>query len=207
LLKQAFYRCNGYPMEGFPEFNKVAYVIIGGLCYFTGIESENRTSTINAAEEVIMAISAQEQAPTSNLRFFDIQCRSGYEFYFPGQLKMDELVYDAKENSVNQWLPTICDVKIIEMFRQYIGKDLGLKEKYGTFNKFSEGLLAVINHKGHAFHIREDGSPAYAQRYFDVTDFKDGKAWVGDKNTHLWAQIDKSGNIISAWVESYVALG
>ena len=99
MLKKAKYRCWGYPAEGFPEFHKVAYVIMGNKCYFSGLE--RGTSTINAAEDVIASIAKQEGVDFSDLRYFDIQTRMSYR-KLPGEYEVNELEYEVCREATEQ---------------------------------------------------------------------------------------------------------
>lgn len=90
MLKEANYRCWGYPMPGHPEFHKVVYYIEGNCCYFSGIE--RGTSTINAAEDVIQSIAKQEKVALISLRYFDIQTHKGY-YKLPGKYQVNELKF------------------------------------------------------------------------------------------------------------------
>ncbi|MFH1427352.1 MAG: WG repeat-containing protein [Patescibacteria group bacterium] len=99
MLKEAKYRCWGYPIEGFPEFHRIAYVIVGNRCYFSGLE--RGTSTINAAEDVIVSIAKQEGVNFFDLRYFDIQTHKGYR-KFPGEYKVNELKYEICREATEQ---------------------------------------------------------------------------------------------------------
>jgi len=73
----------------------VVYTIVGNRCYFSGIECELRTSTINAAESIMQAISEQEGVPVNRLRWFDLQTHRGYGGKRPGEFKINELAIRA----------------------------------------------------------------------------------------------------------------
>lgn len=146
MLKEARYKCWGWPFSGFPEFNKVVYVIVGSCCYFSGIERKKRTSTINAAESIIEAIAKQERIPMKEFRFFDLQTHRGYDKR-PGEYEFDELILEenaqgkqeGKINSVKiggekaliitqdtqgfivvSWRPSKCSSEILDIFREHI---------------------------------------------------------------------------------------
>lgn len=202
MLKKARYRCYGAGLAGIPDFNYFVYYLDSRNCYFSGIENKNRSGTIIAAEDVIEAIAQNEGVPIWKYRYFDLQNRRGYSHYLPGQYQLDELILDCSLTGlyVKMWKPTPCPPYILEIFRQYIGHDLKLEEKFAGHNlRFSEGLLAVWNKKLEAYHIREDGTPTYNQRYDYVDDFKNGKAWVSNRE-HQWAQIDKNGRCLTPWL-------
>ncbi|MBI4132403.1 MAG: hypothetical protein HY474_02110 [Candidatus Sungbacteria bacterium] len=87
--------------EDLPQFNRVVYVILGKCCYFSGIErcglGRYATSTINAAESIIKAISGQEGVLISALRWFDLQTHRGYKRR-PGTYELDELLIGPRGN-------------------------------------------------------------------------------------------------------------
>lgn len=118
-MEEAAYPCWGAgfgPM--FPEFNRVVYAIVGDCCYFSGIEKKLRTSTINAAESIIMAICKQEGVFPNRLRWFDLQTHHGYDSKQPGGFELDEVVF--KHDSKVYWIPTLCPPDIFLLFREYI---------------------------------------------------------------------------------------
>lgn len=141
MLKIAYYPNWGYPTVG-PEFGTVVYVIIGNRCYFSGTKRSygepggGVTTTINAAESILVAIAAQEGIPVMSLRFFDLQTYRGYH-QPPGTFALDELIFRRKERrqipkgvvvldtpeeiTVKEWRPTECPPEIEEIFREYIG--------------------------------------------------------------------------------------
>ena len=150
-LKEACYRCWGHGPK-FPKYNKVLYVIIDDCCYFSGIEKDLRTSTINAAESIIQAISGQEGINVARLRWFDLLTYSGYH-KIPGEYELAEITIGpdtlslmADENGCIQievdgeegmllarggedfvvtcWdYKAPCPDKILEIFHKYIGFD------------------------------------------------------------------------------------
>ena len=54
---------------------------------------------------------------------------------------------------------------------------LELKKKFVTVDSFNEGLAGVYNGTVE-FHVKIDGTPAYAERYAYVGPFRHGLAWV-----------------------------
>lgn len=60
----------------------------------------------------------------------------------------------------------------------------------GGLGMFFEGL-AVAEIGGKWFHILEDGTPAYPQRYEKTEFFQQGTAWA--KKNGKWIKIDKQG--------------
>ena len=155
-LQEAHYRCWGYGSDpGFPEYNKVAYIIIGDCCYFSGVEKEMRTSTINAAESIIEAISHQENILAIALRWFDLLTYRGYNNK-PGEYELKELkigpskdltskgwrlgllevngeealIYTEAEQDfvIASWNDVaLCPNEVLEIFRDYIGADFYAK--------------------------------------------------------------------------------
>ena len=140
MLKEAQYPCWAGGPE-FPRFNKVVYTVIGNCCYFSGIELEKRTSTINAAESIVLVIAHQEGVPATSLRYFDLQTHRGYEKP-SGEYEIDELnvqKYEPPEDlppgakvigspgkkggiSIRGWIRTECPPEVCEMFKEYIGE-------------------------------------------------------------------------------------
>jgi hypothetical protein len=142
------YPCWEYATNAaFPAFNRVAYVIVGDSCYFSGIESENRVPTSSAAGLIIRAIVAKEQTPRKYMRFFDLQTHCGYPYKKPGEIELFRLRIEAatgrreidfeanqdvmaqglpmadylKDFSITGWLPCRCPAYVLDLFREYIG--------------------------------------------------------------------------------------
>ena len=69
--------------------SKVAYVVDGYNIYFSGLE-RRKTSTINAAEEVILVLCRAEGLKWQNCQFYDIQTHLGYR-KSPGEYIVDSL--------------------------------------------------------------------------------------------------------------------
>ena len=189
MLKEAQYRCRAYPRKGFPEFHKIAYVIIGDKCYFSGLE--RGTSTINAAEDIIASIAKQERVRFSRLRYFDIQTRLGYR-KLPGKYEINELAYEACRTGpkITAWGMAHLPEDVQSIFNEHIG--VNLSEMYCEVFYESEGLIAVGNGEKF-FYVNPDGTPAFAGRFNNLSGFKDGLAWVANEKG-MWAQIDKEGN-------------
>ena len=118
MLKEARYKCWGHGPE-FPEFNVVKYLIISDHCYFTGIERKKRTSTINAAREIVQAIADQEGVPLRSLRFFDLQTHQGYNKRL-GEYALDEVVIPDEFQSGVRWYPADCTSEVQTAFQGYI---------------------------------------------------------------------------------------
>lgn len=65
------------------------------------------------------------------------------------------------------------------------------KQKFcGDLGAFHEGL-AVVEVNGEWYHILEDGTPAYPERYQMAEYFQRGLAWV--KKEGRWIRIDIRG--------------
>ena len=134
-----------------PRYNHVVYAIIGLECYFSGIERQKRTSTVNAAESIISAISQQQGIPIVSLRWFDIKTNRGYGGISKGQCEVRELILGPTRNlqshdggivefefemggetalvstarsedfQVVEWRPTEISSNVKELFLEYIG--------------------------------------------------------------------------------------
>jgi len=61
----------------------------------------------------------------------------------------------------------------------------------GDLGVFYEGL-AVVEVGGKQFHILEDGTPAYSERYERAEYFQQGLSWVMKKEGE-WIRINKQG--------------
>jgi hypothetical protein len=113
-------------IEDIPEFNEVLYLIEDNCCFFSGIGTENRTSTINAAESIIQSIADQENVHIQTFRWFDLQTHLGYD-KASGDYEMDELLVEIDRErpegfTVTQWKHTECPPDVSEAFKDQIGK-------------------------------------------------------------------------------------
>lgn len=154
-LKEARYECWAHGPE-FPEYNKVVYVIIGDCCYFSGIEKNFRTSTINAAESIIQAISNREETNVAKLRWFDLLTYRGYH-KMPGGYELAEMIIGpntsflmadksgyvsievdgekgvlltggTEDFTVTYWnYKAPCPQEVLQIFHEYIGTDFYAK--------------------------------------------------------------------------------
>jgi hypothetical protein len=196
MLRQAQYRCNGWGLEGMPEFNKVIYLIKDRQCYISGIESEKRTATINAAEDIVMAIAKKEKFDFLNYRFYDLQTQKGYDYFLPGQFQFDELrlVKDIHGLRVDAWIKSELPKEIFAIFRVHIGTDL--KTIYKEVFHKSENLISVMDQDGKFLFVRPDGTPAFREKYLDLIDFQNGAAWVS-VGIDTWKKINHQGETIS----------
>ncbi|MDB5259056.1 MAG: hypothetical protein JWO73_264 [Candidatus Taylorbacteria bacterium] len=62
-------------------FNEVAYAIYGNQIVFTGTydgKANARTSTLNGAESIILAITMAEEIDPRKFKFYDLQTKSSY---------------------------------------------------------------------------------------------------------------------------------
>jgi hypothetical protein len=101
---------------------KIAYVIFdGGICVFTAVDASG-PSTINCAEDVVRAIARKERKSVEELRFFDLQTHTGYNYKEPGYVLYDELKLSFKGRSlvVDGWKSWECPQEIREVFKEYI---------------------------------------------------------------------------------------
>lgn len=116
----------------------VVYAIVGRCCYFSGLGPPYKVcSTINAAEDIILAITSQERRRVTGLRFFDLQTHRGYAKLPPGIYELDELIVKMQKPlraeqgvlvigwrpiHVEHFIPAECPPKVLELFREYIGE-------------------------------------------------------------------------------------
>lgn len=66
---------------------------------------------------------------------------------------------------------------------------------YSHVDHFREGLAAVVNKDGEWFHIRLNGTPAYAERFDSVGKFNEGLAWVNKGGE--WSHIRPDGTRVN----------
>lgn len=88
---------------------QVAYVRLGDTVYFTGLMGPDKaTSTINAAEDVIRAISAAEQCSWQQLTFYDVETHRGYYKRPTGSYIINRLEVESGQKGrpmVQYWHP------------------------------------------------------------------------------------------------------
>ncbi|MBU1149269.1 hypothetical protein KKI23_04225 [Patescibacteria group bacterium] len=151
-----------------------------------------------------MAIVKQENVSLANLRYFDIWTRRGYQMFLPGEYRVSELKFKMRRWStgsipeVIRWEQTKLSADVFKLFEKLIGIDL--KTMYAGVWRESEGLIGVHDENLRFFYVYPDGKPVFKERYVDMTEFKDGLAWV-NKGNNQWAQIDHQGNIKSKWID------
>lgn len=115
-LKNARYRGFGSTATD----GDVMYVIENKKCVYCGV-TPSATSTINAAERIIVAIAKQEGVSPQSLSFFDLQARSGYSHIKQNEFYFDEVRFSGNDNPENiSWHPAPCPTEILKLFRQYI---------------------------------------------------------------------------------------
>jgi len=130
VLKEARYGCWAAGLDGFPEQNKVLYIFVGNACYFTGVEREMRTSTINAAESIIRSICQLEQVQPFDIHWYDLQTSLGYggagSRWHPGTFVLSELMVELdprKELYVRSWPDIEITPTILAHFHEQIGEN------------------------------------------------------------------------------------
>lgn len=91
MIKFAPYLCWGWGYEDLPRFNWVAYMMLDDMCVFSGIDRTKRTSTFNAAAEIIENIAKTERVHWSQRRWFDLHGPWGYPLLLCGQYRFVHL--------------------------------------------------------------------------------------------------------------------
>jgi len=101
---------------------EVAYLVIDENCYFSGITME-ATSTINAAEEIIAAISSQEGVALGKFTFFDLQTHRKYPRHSEGYFTMDKIRFRVDGENLKElgWGTVECPQEVFDAFHEYIG--------------------------------------------------------------------------------------
>jgi hypothetical protein len=107
--------------------NRIAYAIYGYEIVFTGLtdgKNEPRGSTINCAEQIILAISQAEKINPREYQFFDLQTHRGYCSHKVGDFSFNKLGLewqpdvnipvwvgweegDCRAEILGEWLPYI----------------------------------------------------------------------------------------------------
>lgn len=125
VLKEAKYVCRSYnKLSKDITYNKVAYIIIDGSCYYSGIDSIMDRSTVNSVEDIIESISTQEKVLYTELRWFDLQTCRGYISKKPGQYELDELILSDQGSDFDKvkFIPIMeATREVLEYFKEYIG--------------------------------------------------------------------------------------
>lgn len=104
MIKFVPYRCLGWGYKDLPQYNWVAYMLLGNTCIFSGIDRVKRTSTVTAAGDIIENISKTEHVHWSQWQWFDFHGPWGYPLLLSGQFRLAhlELAYapvDARKKS------------------------------------------------------------------------------------------------------------
>ncbi len=132
-LKEAIY--------DLPRLAKVAYLVYRQTIYFSGITKPG--STINFAEQVVLAICKAEGIRWQDYTFVDVETFRGYPGYAPGSYCIDQLaiVNDAGKPRVESWREIACRNWGTE--DKLINETIMPKEVYQTFIPliFSEDVL------------------------------------------------------------------
>ncbi len=106
--------------------HEVVYGVDGRKIVFSGIRTGVRTSTINAAEDIIRAICRQESISHKQYLFFDLLTHTGYESreLKPGCYKIAQLRITCNSGnvSVEQWMWGRCSPAVENAFDRFIGK-------------------------------------------------------------------------------------
>lgn len=174
MLKEAKYRCWGFGRDPiFPEYNKVVYTIVEDWCVFSGIELKLKTSTINAAESIIKAISDQETLQGAVNRVKNAQSLSpGADFYVgleggvedvDGELhEFAWIVVQSRDGKIGKG--KTCTFLTPPAFRKLVleqGKEIGeasdiifgesnSKQKMGAIGLLTKGVIDRIELYRHA---------------------------------------------------------
>lgn len=132
MLKQAKYGNWGFPLVG-PKWATVDYARVGNTIIFSGITNP-ATSTINAAEDIILAICAQEGCQPTAVRCFDLQTHLNYSGTEPGEFMYDEVKFKVRGGKLEDlsWDGSVpCPPEVVALFREHIG---GTGEPYRMEN-------------------------------------------------------------------------
>ncbi len=106
--------------------NRIIYIIYGRQIVFSGLHNsrDGRVgSTINFAEEVILAIAVNEKIDPKSHEFFDLQTHKGYCSYKPGDYTLNMLhpVWDGLSQPVGMgWTEGHPDPQILKDFSECI---------------------------------------------------------------------------------------
>ncbi|MFA6391869.1 MAG: hypothetical protein WCW66_03925 [Patescibacteria group bacterium] len=119
----------------------VAYAIMARCVVFSGL-TPNTTSTVNAAENIIMAICRAEGMEPNKFAFFDLQTSQTYGRFEPGEFELSLLefnyiphfcgaVYKGSDGSVTigtsgpiqvmSWEPFPYSPEVVKLFAEQIG--------------------------------------------------------------------------------------
>ncbi len=111
--------------------SEVTYVIHGKNIYYTGLH-RNRTSTINAAENVVGAICEAEKIGWRDYTFHDVVCQSCYKHYKPGEFRIAQLQLEPNERSFRV------------IFYRDVAISPGIPAPEGFVSKVEPGVIATF---------------------------------------------------------------
>lgn len=153
------------------RFNgRVAYVIDGTSVYFTSIPVSDRkyvTSTINAAERIVEAISEVEHIDWRYFAFHDIQTWRGYEGKRRGYYAIDRLTFQSRRGQPVSpaWTPVA---------RWAFPRCMDQALQYHDDSSFVEEHRAELEEEGRKESAQLSGVPAHIlelfQPFFDPSD-------------------------------------
>ena len=101
----------------------VVYYVEGDQCVFCGF-SNMSTSTINAAEAIILAIAKQENIDPKSLTFYDLQTYKTFSDKEPGEFELDIIdfnIYDGKVEDLGWTSFPDCPAWVLKLFAEHIG--------------------------------------------------------------------------------------
>jgi len=106
--------------------NLVVYCRYGRQIVFSGLHNSNEgrvRSTINGAEQVIIAIALAERIDPRDFEFFDLQTQRGYASFRPGDYEFSQLspTWQGAVPIGMQWQGGYCSKRVLDDFRRYIG--------------------------------------------------------------------------------------
>ncbi len=116
-MKKTKYRSVGCD----PLYGEIVYAFFGKKCIFCGI-TPDATSTINAAEEIIEAITAKEKIDPFWKTFYDLQTHRRYQ-KDPGEYEFDRLTLKWTEDDqvfADGWSPEECPPDVLQAFHEFI---------------------------------------------------------------------------------------
>lgn len=107
------------------KHNPVTYVRFEDQIIFMGM-ARNCTSTIDAAEQIINAITQREGVDPGTLTFYDLQTRQGYSHLKPGQFILNQLTLQIEGGivtNVEEWRSCDGDPDKLRCFQGFISDE------------------------------------------------------------------------------------
>jgi hypothetical protein len=108
-------------------YNRVAYKVYRWQIIFSGLSDGDRIarcSTINSAENIVLAISDTEGIDPRNYRFYDLQTHRGYTSHKDGEFTFNRLILRWKQGirkpAQAHWEEVECLPEILEEWSSYI---------------------------------------------------------------------------------------